>query len=164
MTTSTLTRPHRGAPAWLALLAYGAATAAAAVIGGVAASSSVETYRQLDLPPFAPPSAVFGPVWSVLYVLIAVSGWLVWRRVGLDASMVPYVLQLVLNALWTPLFFTAGWYGVALVEILALFAAVAWTIAAFRTRSGPAAVLLVPYLAWVGFATALNASIWWLNR
>ena len=164
MSTSTLTRTHRGAPAWLALLAYGAASTAVAVIGGAAASSSAETYERLELPSFAPPSAVFGPVWTILYVLIAVSGWLVWRRVGLDSSMVPYVVQLVLNALWTPLFFAAGWYGVALVEILLLFSAVAWTIAAFRTRSAIAAVLLLPYLGWVGFATALNASIWWLNR
>ena len=62
-------------------------------------------------------------MWTILYVLIAVSGWLVWRRAGLDSSMVPYVVQLVLNALWTPLFFAAGWYGVALVEILLLFSA-----------------------------------------
>ena len=164
MTTSILNRPHRGLPAWLALLGFGVATFAAAAIGGAAASSSAETYQRLELPPFAPPSAVFGPVWTVLYVLIAVSGWLVWRRVGLDSSMVPYVVQLVLNALWTPLFFAAGWYGVALVEILALVAAVAWTIAAFRSRDALAAALLLPYLGWVVFATALNATIWWLNR
>ena len=164
MSTSTITEPHRGAPSWLALLGYGAAVTAAAVIGGVAAGSSAQTYQRLDQPSFAPPSSVFGPVWTVLYVMIAVSGWLVWRQVGLDSSMVPYVVQLVLNALWTPLFFAAGWYGAALVEIVVLFAAVAWTIVAFRSRSSLAALLLVPYLAWVGFATALNASIWWLNR
>lgn len=164
MSTSTVTQPHRGAPAWLALAGYVAAVAVVAVVGGASASSSSETYRRLDLPPFAPPSSVFGPVWSILYVLIAVAGWLVWRRVGLDAAMVPYVVQLVLNALWTPLFFAAGWYGVALVEIVALLAAVVWTIVAFRPRSPVAAALLLPYLAWVGFATALNASIWWLNR
>ena len=156
--------PRRGISSWAALLAFGAATAAVAVIGGAAAGSSAETYRRLDLPPFAPPSAVFGPVWTALYVLIAIAGWLVWRQVGVDAAMVPYVLQLVLNALWTPLFFAAGEYGLALVEVLALLAAVAWTIVAFRKRSTPAAALLLPYLGWVGFATALNASIWWLNR
>ena len=164
MSTSTVTQPHRGAPASLALAGYVAAVAVVAVVGGASASSSSETYRRLDLPPFAPPSSVFGPVWSILYVLIAIAGWLVWRRVGLDAAMVPYVAQLVLNALWTPLFFAAGWYGVALVEIVALLAAVVWTIVAFRPRSPVAAALLLPYLAWVGFATALNASIWWLNR
>lgn len=164
MSTTTVTQPHRGAPAWLALAGYVAAVAVVAVVGGAAAGSSSETYRRLDLPPFAPPSSVFGPVWSILYVLIAVAGWLVWRRVGLDGAMVPYAAQLVLNALWTPLFFAAGWYGVALVEIVALLATVVWTIVAFRTRSPVAAGLLLPYLAWVGFATALNASIWWLNR
>ncbi|GAA4729566.1 tryptophan-rich sensory protein [Nocardioides endophyticus] len=163
MSASASARPQRGVPAWLAAIAYGAAVIVVAAIGGAAASSSAETYRSLDLPPFAPPSAVFGPVWTVLYVLIATSGWLVWRRVGVDAAMVPYVVQLVLNALWTPLFFAAGWYGVALIEIVTLLAAVLWTIVAFRTRSR-VAVLLLPYLAWVGFATALNASIWWLNR
>ena len=164
MSSSVLTEPHRGLPSWLALLGYAAAVVAVATIGGVAAGSSADTYRQVDLPPFAPPSAVFGPVWTVLYALIALSGWLVWRRVGLDRSMAPYAVQLVLNAAWTPLFFATGWYGVALVEIVALVVAVVWTVAAFWPRSRLAAVLLLPYLAWVGFATALNASIWWLNR
>lgn len=162
MSTHTLT-PVR-TPGWLALLGYVAAVVVVAVVGGVAASGSTETYRELDLPPFAPPSSVFGPVWTVLYGTIAVAGWLTWRQVGLDRSMVPYTVQLVLNAAWTPLFFAAGWYGVALVEIVVLLVAVGVTIAAFWSRSRAAALLLVPYACWVGFATCLNAAIWWLNR
>lgn len=162
MSTQTLT-PTR-LPSWLALLGYAAAVVVVAIVGGVAASGSAETYRELEQPAFAPPSSVFGPVWTVLYATIAVSGWLVWRQVGLDRAMVPYAVQLVLNAAWTPLFFAAGWYGAALVEILVLLAAIAWTIAAFARRSRPAALLLLPYAAWVAFATCLNASIWWLNR
>ncbi|GAA4382122.1 TspO/MBR family protein [Nocardioides caricicola] len=164
MSDSALTRPHRGLPSWLALLGYAAAVVIVAALGGVAASNSGQTYDRLDLPPFAPPSAVFGPVWTTLYAMIALSGWLVWRRVGIDAAMAPYVVQLVLNAAWTPLFFAAGWYGVALVEIVLLLAAIGVTIAQFWSRSRPAALLLVPYAAWVAFATCLNASIWWLNR
>lgn len=162
---STLTQPSdRRDGQWLALVGFLAAVTVVAIVGGVAASGSVATYRRLELPPFAPPSWVFGPVWSVLYLLIAIAGWLVWRRMGLDRAMVPYAAQLVLNAAWTPLFFAGGWYGAALVEIVVLIAAVAWTIAAFWPRSRPAAALLLPYLAWVGFAAALNAAIWALNR
>ena len=162
MTASTLTRER--IPSWVALLGFVAAVVVVAVVGGLAASGSTETYRGLEQPAFAPPSSVFGPVWSVLYAMIALAGWLVWRQVGLDRSMVPYTVQLVLNAAWTPLFFAAGWYLLALVEILVLLAVIVGTFLAFRPRSKPAALLLVPYAAWTGFATCLNASIWWLNR
>lgn len=148
----------------LVLLGYAAAVTLAASIGGVAASGSRETYQQLEQPPFAPPGWLFGPVWTVLYAFIAIAGWLVWRRVGFDRSMAPYAVQLVLNAAWTPLFFAAGWYGVALVEIVVLLAAIGVTVAMFAQRSRPAALLLLPYGAWVAFATCLNAGIWWLNR
>src|SRR5690349_21272614 len=83
----------------LALAVFALAVAAAATLGSLAASSSRETYARLDLPPFAPPGWVFGPVWTVLYVLIAVAGWLVWRQVGLDRSIAAYAVQLALNAL-----------------------------------------------------------------
>jgi translocator protein len=143
----------------LALAAFALAVATVAALGSVAASSSRETYDRLDLPPFAPPGWVFGPVWTVLYVLIAVSGWLVWREVGLDRSIGVYAVQLVLNALWTPIFFAGDRYGLALVEIVVLLAAVVATTVLFRPRSRTAAALLVPYVGWVAFATALNAGI-----
>jgi tryptophan-rich sensory protein len=102
-------------------------------------------------------------VWSVLYLMIAVAGWLVWRERGWDASLTLWAVQLGLNLLWTPLFFAADRYGWALVDIVALLVAVAATIALFARRSRAAAWLLVPYLAWVGFATALNLGIVVLN-
>ena len=155
---------HGGARQWLVLAVFGAAVAVAAGLGGVAAAGSSQEYRGLEQPFFAPPSWVFGPVWTVLYVMIAVAGWLSWRAAGVDAATGWWVAQLVLNALWTPIFFAVGEYGWALVEILVLLATLVVTIAVVQRRSTPAAWLLAPYLLWVGFATLLNASIWWLNR
>jgi len=152
---------HSPAPARsaLALIGFALAVLAAAVIGSLAATSSRETYERLDLPAFAPPGWVFGPVWTLLYVLIAVAGWLVWREVGLDRSIAVYAVQLGLNALWTPIFFAGDRYGLALIEIIVLLAAVVATIVLFARRSRTAAWLLAPYAAWVAFATALNAAI-----
>lgn len=150
----------------LALVAFGCAVAVAAVVGGLAASSSSERYATLEQPSWAPPSWLFGPVWTVLYVTIAVAGWLVWRRAGLAGARIAfavYGVQLVLNALWTPLFFAAERYGLAFAEIVVLWLAVVATIALFRRHSAVAAALLVPYLGWVTFAAALNLSIWQLN-
>jgi tryptophan-rich sensory protein len=161
---SAAARPRQSPSPLLVLLGYVVAVVVVAVVGGLAAGSSAETYQQLDLPPFAPPSSVFGPVWTVLYASIAVAGWLAWRRTGVDRAQWLYAAQLVLNACWTPLFFAGGWYGPALVEIVLLLAFVLATIVAFWRRSRAAALLLVPYAGWVAFATALNASIWWLNR
>lgn len=156
---SAPTRPTR----WLTLLPFLAAVAVVAVIGGLAASSSSATYRALELPPFAPPSWLFGPVWTVLYVMIAIAGWLLWRAGAGPVALGLWVAQLLLNMAWTPLFFAADRYGWALVDIVALLVAVVATIAAGRRASPAAAWLLVPYAAWVGFATALNAAIVVLN-
>ncbi len=123
-------------------------------------------YDTLNKPFFTPPDWLFGPVWSVLYLMIAVSGWLVWRRrgfFGAPVAMGLFVAQLVLNLLWSAVFFGLQAPGLGLVEILVLWAAILATILAFRRISRPAALLLVPYLAWVTFATALNAGIWLLN-
>jgi len=155
----TLTQRPPAVRSALALAGFALAVLAAAVVGSLAATSSRETYERLDLPPFAPPGWVFGPVWTVLYALIAVAGWLVWREVGIDRSIAAYAVQLALNALWTPIFFAGDRYGVALVEIVLLLAALVVTLAMFARRSHTAALLLVPYVAWVGFATALNAGI-----
>lgn len=145
------------------LAGYGVAVALVAALGGLAASSSSETYASLDRPPFAPPSEVFGPVWTVLYVMIAVSGWLAWRASGFDRTQAVYAVQLALNLAWTPLFFAADLYVLALVDIVLLAVAIVLTIAGFRRHSTAAALLLVPYLGWVCFATALNAGIVVLN-
>lgn len=160
MSTTTVPRHPAG---WLTLLPFLAAVAAVAVLGGLAASSSSETYRALDLPPFAPPSWLFGPVWTVLYVMIAVAGWLAWRADAGPRALALWGGQLLLNLAWTPLFFAADLYVWALVDIVVLLVAVLATIAVFRRPSPPAAWLLVPYVAWVAFATALNAAIVVLN-
>ncbi len=148
---------------WVSLVPFLVAVAVVAGLGGLAAAGSQGTYRALELPPYAPPSWLFGPMWTVLYVMIGVAGWLLWRAGGWDRVMWLWVGQLVLNLAWTPLFFAADLYTVALVEIVVLAAAVALLLVWSWHRSRVAAWLLVPYLAWVCFATALNAGIVVLN-
>ncbi|MFJ9554453.1 TspO/MBR family protein [Nocardiopsis sp. NPDC101807] len=146
----------------LAAAGFAAALVAVAAVGGAAASGSGAVYAELELPAWAPPAWLFGPVWTALYVMIALAGWLVWRASGLagaSAFFAVYALQLVLNAAWTPLFFGAGLYFAALVDIAALAVAVAAAIALGRRHSTAAALLLVPYLLWVVFAAALNLAI-----
>jgi translocator protein len=161
MSSTTMTSPRP--TAWLSLLPFLAAVAAVAVLGGLASASAPETYRALDLPPYAPPSWLFGPVWTVLYVMIGISGWLLWRAGGWGAALTAWAAQLVLNLAWTPLFFASERYGWALVEIVVLWLAIVATIVLAWRVSRPAAWLLVPYLGWVTFATALNAGIVVLN-
>lgn len=123
-------------------------------------------YAGLRKPSFNPPNWVFGPVWTVLYILIAVSAWLVWCRFGWTdgrRALLWWLAQLGLNAAWTPVFFGAHLLGLALVIIIGLLVAIVGTILAFRRHHAFAAALLLPYLAWVAFATLLNASIWRLN-
>src|SRR5690606_27482683 len=114
-----------------------------------------------------PPDWLFAPVWTALYLAIAVSGWLVWREAGIAGAALPlgvYALQLLLNAAWTPIFFGLKRPDLALAEIVLLWGAIAATIVLFASVSATAAWLLVPYLAWVSFATALNGSVWLRNR
>ncbi|HXV93865.1 MAG TPA: TspO/MBR family protein [Pseudonocardia sp.] len=155
--------PSRSVPA---LLGFGAAVAVVAVVGGLASASAAEQYGALEQPSWAPPPWLFGPVWTVLYATVAVAGWLVWRRsgwAGARTAFAVYGAQLVLNMLWSPLFFGAGLYWIAFAEIVLLWISVVATIVLFRRHSRPAAALLVPYLAWVTFAAALNGSIAVLN-
>ena len=123
-------------------------------------------YASLVKPSWSPPAWVFGPVWTALYLMMAVAAWLVWRQGGWRAQRAPlslYLLQLALNALWTPVFFGLRSPGLALVVIVSLGAAIVLTGRAFRPVSRIASWLLVPYLAWVVFAAALNFSIWRLQ-
>jgi len=123
-------------------------------------------YATLAKPSFQPPSWVFGPVWSVLYVLMGVALFLVWRadRHGRDRAVALWATQLALNAAWSLIFFGRRAIGPALAEILVLWVAVAATVVAFHRQDRTAGRLLVPYLGWVSFATLLNASIWRLNE
>lgn len=126
-----------------------------------------EWYAGLNKPSWNPPGWLFGPVWTTLYAMMAVAAWRVWRVSGFAARRRPlslFLVQLALNALWTPLFFGLQRPGLAFVEILLLWLAIAWTIAAFRKVDRLAAGLLWPYLAWVSFAAVLNGTLWFLNR
>lgn len=168
MERSTTVAPHTPGPgaSVVAAICFAAAVLVTSLVGGLAAAGSGGVYAELELPAWAPPSWLFSPVWTTLYVLIAVSGWLVWRAAGLSRAktfLVLYALQLVLNALWTPLFFALGLYGAALIEIVFLDVAVAATIVLAWRHSRIAALLLVPYLAWSLFASALTLAIWLLN-
>ena len=120
-------------------------------------------YADLAKPPFTPPDWLFAPVWTVLYVAVAVAGWRIWRLSDTRGAMTAWWLQLGLNFLWTPVFFTLQAIGWALVVILALLAAVVSFIRLAWDRDRPAALLFLPYAAWVAFATLLTASVWWLN-
>ena len=161
--TSHAVHSPRTPSTWLALAGFGAAVTVAALVGVLGVTGTSAEYQSLDQPAWAPPSWLFGPVWTVLYAMIAVSGWLVWRRAGWTSALTLYAVQLVLNAVWTPIFFGAGQYGLALVDIVVLWALIGATAWRFRPISRPAAALLLPYWAWVTFATALNAAIWLAN-
>ncbi|MBB2942637.1 tryptophan-rich sensory protein [Actinoplanes lutulentus] len=156
-------RSERRVSPWLALAGFFVAVTVAALIGGLGVAGTANEYNNLVQPSWAPPSWLFGPVWTVLYAMIAVSGWLVWRRTGWSTALNWYAAQLVLNAIWTPIFFGAGQYGLALIDIVVLWVLIVVTIWKFRPISKVAAGLLLPYLAWVSFATALNAAIWSAN-
>jgi translocator protein len=135
-------------------------------IGSVASINAAEFYGQLTQPSWAPPGWLFGPVWSVLFALMGVSAWLVWRTYGFrgaSAALSLYAAQLAANALWSWLFFAWRQGAFALVEIAILWLLIGATISAFWRLHRFAALLLVPYLAWVSFAAALNFALWRLN-
>ena len=138
----------------------------AAAIGGAASIKAGPFYIQLARPDWAPPPFVFGPVWTVLYALMGIAAWLVWRVGGFRAAksaLTLFLVQLALNALWSWLFF--GWHrgALAFADILALLALIVATLFAFWRIKPLAGVLMVPYLLWVTFASALNYSVWQLN-
>ncbi len=155
--TTLLQRP------WLVLAGFVALCEAAGLVGTVFTLQAIpEWYALLNKPAFSPPNWVFGPVWTLLYFMMGTAAWLVWQRQG-TAALKVFWLQLALNALWTPLFFGLQNPLAGLVCIALMWLAIVWTIVGFWRVSRPAALLLLPYLAWVSFATALNYAIWTLN-
>ncbi len=123
-------------------------------------------YESLRKPHWRPPNWVFGPVWTALYIMIAISGWQVWRAAPWPETAVAlsvYGVQLILNAGWSAVFFGMREPGWALIEICALWLSIIATIAVFAPISATAAALLMPYLIWVSFAAVLNAAIWRRN-
>lgn len=121
-------------------------------------------YQNLAKPSWRPPDWLFGPVWLVLYIMIAVAGWMVWREAGLSLALAVYAVQLVLNALWSGIFFGLRRPDLAFAEIVLLWSSILATIVMFWPISRMAAYLLVPYACWATFAGALNFRIWRLNR
>ncbi len=152
----------------LVLAGFVLLVAGVAAFGGLfSARTSGEWYQNLEMPPWQPPSWVFGPVWTILYILIAVSGWLTWRRTGLAGqglrAMTVYLIQLALNGVWPLLFFGLERPGLAFGGIVCLWVAIVLNGVLFWRSSRVAAALLAPYLAWVTFAAALNLYIWLVN-
>ena len=136
----------------------------AAAVGAIASVDAASFYAQLARPTWAPPAGAFGPVWSVLYVLMGIAAWLVWRvKPRRVPALTIFVVQLAVNALWSWLFFAWRLGALAFIDALVLFALIAVTIVLFWRASRLAGSLLLPYLAWVGFASALTWSVWRAN-
>ncbi len=124
-------------------------------------------YNALRKPSWTPPDWIFGPVWTLLYAMMAVAAWLVWRAAEFartKAALILFGCQLVLNFLWSWIFFGAHQLGFAAVELLVLWCFIVATLVAFWRHVAAAGLLLVPYLLWVSFAGCLNVAVWWLNR
>jgi translocator protein len=149
-----------GLAGWLAI------TFVAGAFGALASVQAASFYAELQRPAWAPPASVFGPVWTLLYVLMGFAAWLVWREGGFRAQRVALLLflgQLALNSLWSWLFF--GWHqgALALADILVLWLFIVATTACFWRVRPLAGALMLPYLSWVSFASVLNFAIWRLN-
>lgn len=139
---------------------------AAAALGGVASANAGDFYESLAKPSWAPPSSVFGPVWTVLYLLIGVAAWLVWKRAGFRdgrGALMLFLAQLAANALWTWIFFAWRQGALAFAEILLLWILIVWTTVRFWRITPLGGALLLPYLAWVSFAAALTYAVWQRN-
>lgn len=137
-----------------------------AIGGSLTAASVHDWYPTLHKPSWTPPDWLFAPVWTLLFVLMAVSAWIVWSRVDFRVARISlylFLVQLVLNICWSGIFFSLQRPDIAAVEILLLWAAIAATLVSFGRVSRLSAALLVPYLLWVSYAAALNGAIWWLN-
>jgi benzodiazapine receptor len=167
ITNSQIAMSHRstahqvfGLAAWLGL------SLAAGALGAVASVDAASFYAQLQRPPWAPPASVFGPVWSVLYVLMGIASWLVWRGAASarrTQALVLFVVQLVVNALWSWLFFAWHMGAGAFADVIVLLALIALMVNAFWRSCKAAAIMMLPYLGWVAFASALTWSVWRAN-
>ncbi|MBV7316583.1 TspO/MBR family protein [Shewanella sp. NIFS-20-20] len=160
MTQLTLPRQLIGFAAWLGLCFVTSA------LGAIASIQAKTFYGQLSQPEWAPAAWVFGPVWTSLFIMMAIAAWLVWRQQGGQhrvQALTLFVIQLAINALWSWLFFAWQLGMFAFIDIVILVALLALTIISFWREQRLAALLLVPYLLWVTFAAGLNYSLWQLN-
>ena len=150
----------------LGLAGWLAVSFIAAAIGSIASVQAGPFYTALVRPDWAPPPDVFGPVWTILYALMGIAAWLVWRVGGFRAARAAlslFLVQLAVNALWSWLFFAWHLGALAFVDILLLWVLVLATLVAFWRIRPLAGAMLVPYLLWISFAAALNLSVWQLN-
>lgn len=150
----------------LGLIGWMGVTFLAAAVGAWASIHAGSFYTELARPDWAPPGSWFSPVWTILFILMGLAAWLVWRERGFAGARVPltlYLVQLAANALWSWLFF--GWRmgGAAFADIIMLWILIALTLRAFWRIKPVAGLMLVPYLLWVSFAMGLNYAIWQLN-
>ena len=136
-------------------------------LGAIATTPEIDGwYKTIEKPSWNPPGYVFGPVWTALYIMMGVAAWLVWKREGFKKAKISLVLfgvQLLLNVVWSWIFFNLHQPGWAFVEIVVLWIAIVATTVAFFKRQKIAGWLMMPYLAWVSFASVLNFTIWQLN-
>lgn len=149
---------------WFVLAGFIILCLGVGVVSGVmTAGAMVDWYPSLNKPTFNPPSWIFAPVWTLLYIMMAVAAWRVWLAgPSSKPALNLFFIQLVLNFLWSIYFFGLHSPALALIDIIAMWIIIALTTRAFFKIARPAGWLLVPYLAWVSFAVVLNANIWWL--
>ena len=160
MTPQSKQKDIAGLIGWLAV------TFAASAVGARASIEARSFYGQLVQPAWAPPGWVFGPVWTVLFALMAVAAWLVWRSGGLRGNRIAlalFIVQLALNGLWSWLFFAWHMGALAFAEVVLLWVFILFTLLAFWGVRALAGILLMPYLLWVSFAACLNYALWRLN-
>ncbi|MEO7206518.1 MAG: TspO/MBR family protein [Steroidobacteraceae bacterium] len=158
-------RPNLPALALFLLATLGAGAVGALFSPGFSASTA-HWYAALAKPNWLPPQSWFGPIWTVLYVLMAIAAWIIWRERyhrGRTAAISVFCIQLLLNALWAPVFFGLKNIGAGLFAIVALWLAVGWTMREFARVKSAAVLILVPYFLWVTFAAAINLAVWRLN-
>jgi len=150
----------------LGLIGWFVVSFAASAVGAVASTQAKSFYSQLVQPPLAPPPWLFGPVWTVLYAMMAIAAWLVWRSEGFRANRIAlslFLVQLALNVLWSWFFFAWHRGALAFADIVLLWVLIVATLISFWRVRPLAGILLIPYLLWVSFASVLNYSVWQLN-
>jgi benzodiazapine receptor len=158
-------RPNLPALALFLVMALGAGALGALFSPGFSASAA-HWYLGLAKPAWLPPQKWFAPIWTALYALMAIAAWIIWRERyhrGRSAAITAFCIQLVLNALWAPVFFGMKNIDAGLFDIVALWLSVGWTIRVFSRVAPSAAVILVPYFLWITFAAAINLAVWKMN-
>jgi len=150
---------------WFTLLLFIILCELAGILGSVFTIKAIPTwYKNLRKPSFNPPSWIFGPVWTILYLLMGISGYLILENNTKSLALIFFFVQLVLNAIWTPIFFGAKKLGLAFIELALMWITILLTILFSLKVSMLAALLLLPYLLWVSFAGLLNFSLWKINK